>query len=138
MPGTSRTEQSIRASSLVANSPPPVPKVRSSLTRGKGLPPEGPVAGGTFGAPARPAGRSQWRASRLAEGGAAIGKVGDWLIVESVHVGGEPRKGQILEVLSSESGNPRYRVRWMDEHESLFVPTLGSARIVPAEEHSTA
>lgn len=63
-----------------------------------------------------------------------IGKVGDWVVVESVHVGGEPRKGKILEVLPSESGNPHYRVQWLDGHESVLAPMGGGARIIPAEE----
>ena len=67
-----------------------------------------------------------------------IGKVGDWIVVESVHVGSEPRSGQILEVLPSESGHPKYRVRWLDGHETIFAPQLGSARIVPAEERTNA
>lgn len=67
-----------------------------------------------------------------------IGNVGDWILVESVHVGGEPRKGQILEVLPSETGHPRYRVKWLDGHETLFVPLVGSARIIPAEEGAVA
>ncbi|MGH2655564.1 MAG: DUF1918 domain-containing protein [Actinomycetota bacterium] len=65
------------------------------------------------------------------------GKVGDWIVVESVHVGGEPRKGQILEVLHGESDHPSYRVRWLDGHETIFAPLVGSARFVPVEEPTT-
>lgn len=63
-----------------------------------------------------------------------IGKVGDWIVVESLHVGGESRKGKILEVLPSESGHPHYRVRWQGGDETVFAPVMGGARIVPAEE----
>jgi hypothetical protein len=61
-----------------------------------------------------------------------IGKPGDHVVVESSQVGHEPRTGEILEVVQTESG-VHYRVRWSDGHESLFTPTAGSARIVPAE-----
>ncbi len=51
------------------------------------------------------------------------GVPGDWL-----EVGGPPgvprRRGQILEVLGS-AGHVHYRVRWDEEHESLFYPTDG-------------
>lgn len=56
-------------------------------------------------------------------------KVGDRLILESERIGTPPRKGVILEILGAESGL-HYRVRWDDEHESLFYPTGGSVRIV--------
>jgi hypothetical protein len=78
--------------------------------------------------------RSGWSRATSEGGNDMIGKVGDWIVVESLHVGGEPRKGKILEVLPSESGHPHYRVRWQDGHETVFAPVMGSARIVPAEE----
>jgi len=62
-----------------------------------------------------------------------IGKVGDRIIVEPTHVGGEPRVGEIMEVIHGEAG-VHYRVRWSDGHESLFTPQVGSARIEPVEE----
>jgi hypothetical protein len=60
------------------------------------------------------------------------GKRGDRIIVESRQVGTPSREGEILEVIE---GNVRvaYRVRWADGHESLFTPSVGSARITPQE-----
>ncbi len=48
---------------------------------------------------------------------------GDWLEV-SGPPGVSRRRGQILEVLGS-AGHVHYRVRWDEEHESLFYPTDG-------------
>jgi hypothetical protein len=62
-----------------------------------------------------------------------VGKVGDRIIVESEHVGTPTREGEILEVIRGEVG-VRYRVRWADGHETIFTPSVGSARIVPREE----
>ena len=62
-----------------------------------------------------------------------IGKAGERIIVESMHVGGEPRVGEIMEVVPGEAG-VHYRVRWSDGHESLFTPQVGSARIERVEE----
>lgn len=62
-----------------------------------------------------------------------IGKPGDRIVVESIHIGGEARTGEILEVIQGEVG-VRYRVRWHDGHESLFTPQVGSARIEPRSE----
>jgi hypothetical protein len=57
------------------------------------------------------------------------GRAGDW--IEEPVGGGQPRRGQILEVLGHER-HRHYRVRWNEEHESLHFPSP-SARIVPAE-----
>ncbi len=62
-----------------------------------------------------------------------VGKVGDRIIVESEHVGTPTREGEILEVIQGEVG-VRYRVRWADGHETIFTPSVGSARIVPRED----
>jgi hypothetical protein len=59
-------------------------------------------------------------------------KVGDRIVVESETVGTPTREGEILEVIEGEIG-VRYRVRWEDGHETVFTPSGGSARIVPAE-----
>jgi hypothetical protein len=59
-----------------------------------------------------------------------IAKVGDRILVESESVGQRTREGEILEVIEGEIGL-RYRVRWVDGHESVFTPSGGSARIVP-------
>ena len=46
---------------------------------------------------------------------------GDWIVVHP-HTLGEPaRTGLILEVIGS-TGRERYRVRWDEEHESIFYP----------------
>ena len=52
-----------------------------------------------------------------------IGRVGDWLEVAGLP-GNASRRGQIIEVL----GRPdhvHYRVRWDEQHESLFFPADG-------------
>ncbi len=46
---------------------------------------------------------------------------GDWVVIHA-HALGEPeRHGLILEVIG-EPGHERYRVRWDEEHESIFYP----------------
>jgi hypothetical protein len=57
--------------------------------------------------------------------------VGDRIVVESEAVGVPTREGEILEVIEGEIGI-RFRVRWEDGHETVFTPSGGSARIVPA------
>jgi hypothetical protein len=59
-------------------------------------------------------------------------KVGDRIVVESEHVGGSTREGEIVEIIEGELGI-RYRVRWEDGHESVFTPSGGSARIIPKQ-----
>jgi hypothetical protein len=66
-----------------------------------------------------------------------IGKVGDRIVAESERVGQPTREGEILEVIHGETA-VRYRVRWSDGHESLFTPSLGSTRILPADEQRSA
>jgi hypothetical protein len=56
--------------------------------------------------------------------------VGDRIVVESESVGQPTREGEILEVIAGDVG-VRYRVRWMDGHDSIYTPSGGSARIVP-------
>ena len=46
---------------------------------------------------------------------------GDQIAIDSVHLGDQTRKGEILEVLTS-GGVTHYRVRWDDGHESVFFP----------------
>lgn len=58
------------------------------------------------------------------------GRVGDRIVVESETVGTPTREGEILEVIEG-AVSVRYRVRWSDGHESIFTPSVGSARIVP-------
>ena len=52
---------------------------------------------------------------------------GDVIEVDSRHVGDAPRLGEILEVLGTPD-RPHYRVRWDDDHESVFYPA-GATRI---------
>ena len=46
---------------------------------------------------------------------------GDWVVVHSHSLGEPERHGLILEVLGA-TGHERYRVRWDEEHESIFYP----------------
>ncbi|MGR6998245.1 DUF1918 domain-containing protein [Yinghuangia aomiensis] len=49
-------------------------------------------------------------------------QVGDWMVVESLHVGEPRRVGLVIRVDHSD-GSPPYWVRWTDDdHESLFFP----------------
>jgi hypothetical protein len=48
-------------------------------------------------------------------------KAGDWVVVHGHAVGEPKRTGLILEVLG-EPGHEHYRVRWDEEHESIFYP----------------
>jgi Domain of unknown function (DUF1918) len=58
--------------------------------------------------------------------------VGEHIVVESEHVGQPTREGEVLEVVRASTG-PRYRIRWVDGHESVFTPSGGSARVVVRE-----
>lgn len=51
-------------------------------------------------------------------------RAGDWIEVHGVP-GQPPRKGLVLEVLGA-GEHEHYRVRWDEEHESLFFPTEGA------------
>jgi hypothetical protein len=57
--------------------------------------------------------------------------VGDWLEVAGLP-GNASRRGQIVEVLGS-PGHVHYRVRWDEQHESVYFPADG-ARVVHADE----
>jgi predicted amidohydrolase len=48
-------------------------------------------------------------------------KVHDEIVVDAVHIGEPPRKGEILEVIDR-GDVVHYRVRWDDGHESIFFP----------------
>lgn len=50
------------------------------------------------------------------------GKIGDLVMIEGHRVGESRRVGEILEVLG-EAGHEHYRVRWDDEHETVFYPS---------------
>ena len=58
---------------------------------------------------------------------------GDWVQVHMIG-GGQPRRGQIIEVLG-DPGHERYRVRWDEQHESIFYPADGVAVVVHEEPH---
>jgi hypothetical protein len=46
---------------------------------------------------------------------------GDWVVIHRHAVGEQERAGLILEVLGP-PGHERFRVRWDEEHESIFYP----------------
>ena len=49
-------------------------------------------------------------------------EVGDELVVDGVHIGEAPRKGEILQV-RIEDGHEHFIVRWDDTgHKTLFFP----------------
>ncbi len=48
-------------------------------------------------------------------------KIGDVVAVHGHHLGEPERLGEILEVLG-EPDHVHFRVRWDDEHESIFYP----------------
>jgi hypothetical protein len=58
--------------------------------------------------------------------------VGDIVAIHGHHVGEPERLGEILEVLG-EPGHVHFRVRWDDEHESVFYP--GSDAVVRPARH---
>lgn len=60
------------------------------------------------------------------EPGAAVGDV---VVLDPRHLGSGRRLGEIVEVLGAPE-HERYRVRWDDEHESIFYPQSSDARIV--------
>ena len=57
------------------------------------------------------------------------GRAGDRIVVSTDKVGQPAREGEILEVITHDTGT-EYRVRWDDGHESSFRPHGGTARIV--------
>jgi hypothetical protein len=48
-------------------------------------------------------------------------RAGDEIVVAGHSVGASQRTAVILEVLG-EPGHERFRVRWEDDHESIFAP----------------
>jgi hypothetical protein len=63
--------------------------------------------------------------------GASRTKPGDVVVVHGHTIGDAGRTGVILEVLDAASGHEHYRVRWDEEHETLYWPG-SDARIRPA------
>lgn len=48
--------------------------------------------------------------------------VGDWIVVESVNLGGPRRIGRVMRVEHTD-GSPPYTVKWTeDDRETLFFP----------------
>jgi hypothetical protein len=54
-------------------------------------------------------------------------KAGDRVEVESESTERPPRTGVIEEVLQG-SPSPRYRIKWDDGHESIYLPAAGALR----------
>jgi hypothetical protein len=52
----------------------------------------------------------------------SVTRPGDLVVVEGHRVGEGRRIGEILEVLGT-PGHVHYRVRWDDDHESVFYPS---------------
>jgi hypothetical protein len=57
------------------------------------------------------------------DGTQRVARVGDWLEVAGLP-GNASRRGQIVEVLGG-PGHVHYRVRWDEQHESVFFPADG-------------
>ena len=49
-----------------------------------------------------------------------LARPGDWIEVAATG-GADPRRGEIAEVLGA-AGHVHFRVRWDEDHESLFYP----------------
>ena len=56
-----------------------------------------------------------------------VPRIGDIVVVDGHRVGDLKRTGEILDILG-DAGRPHYRVRWDDDHESIFYP--GSDAII--------
>ena len=57
---------------------------------------------------------------------------GDWIAVHQIG-GGAPRRGQVLEVIGR-PGHERYRVRWDEQHESIYFPSEATSIERPARQ----
>jgi hypothetical protein len=51
-------------------------------------------------------------------------KPGDWLVVAPRSTADTERRGMILEILGG-PGHQHYRVRWDEEHVSIYYPSGG-------------
>ncbi|MFI0724141.1 DUF1918 domain-containing protein [Streptomyces sp. NPDC021224] len=59
-------------------------------------------------------------------------EVGDWIVVEALHLDGPRRRGQIVG-LEHPDGSPPYVVRWTeDDRETVFFPGP-EAHLAPAD-----
>jgi hypothetical protein len=54
-------------------------------------------------------------------------EVGDRVVVESESTDRRPRPGVVEEVLRGDP-SPRYRIRWDDGHETIYMPASGALR----------
>lgn len=59
---------------------------------------------------------------------------GDWIEARGIH-GEPPRRGEVLEVLGA-PGHEHFRVRWDEEHESIFFPADGVS-VIPRRRRRT-
>jgi hypothetical protein len=55
------------------------------------------------------------------KGPLADAQQGDWIVIHGRGVGKPGQRGLILEVLGG-PGHEHYRVRWDEEHESIYFP----------------
>ena len=56
-------------------------------------------------------------------------QVGDWIVVESVHLDGHRREGEVVE-LRHPDGSPPYMVHWLDTGETTLVFPGPDARVL--------
>lgn len=56
-------------------------------------------------------------------------EVGNKITVKGNGQGGQDRHGEIIEVLGG-NGLPPYRVRWLDDYESLFFPSSNTVSVL--------
>ena len=65
----------------------------------------------------------------------APARPGDVVVVHGHSTGDPGRTGVILEVLDRASAHEHYRVRWDEEHESLFWPGSDATASGPPRSH---
>jgi hypothetical protein len=56
--------------------------------------------------------------------------VGKRVVAESESIARRPRSGVVEEVFGGDP-SPRYRIRWDDGHESIYMPASGALRAEP-------
>src|ERR1700729_3907149 len=57
-------------------------------------------------------------------------QVGKRVVAESESTSRRPRAGVVEEVLGGDP-SPRYRIRWDDGHDSIYIPASGALRAEP-------
>lgn len=60
--------------------------------------------------------------------------IGDEIVVDQMHLGQPPRKGEVLDVLG-DGDVEHYLVRWDDGHVSMFYPAANSHAVHLAKPH---